>query len=89
MPKNRRGCFLLLLLPGHPAADIYTIFSQDYSKKDGYVKDADLGLGCGMPTDTAAIKPGETVIDLGRAREMMSLLRSGLSAQPAESSAST
>ncbi len=44
---------------------IYTTFSQDYSKKDGYVKDADLGLGCGMPTDTAAIKPGETVIDLG------------------------
>ena len=51
--------------PGSPAADIYTTFSQDYSKKDGYVKDADLGLGCGMPTDTAAIKPGETVIDLG------------------------
>jgi arsenite methyltransferase len=51
--------------PGTPAADIYTTFSQDYSKKDGYVKDADLGLGCGMPTDTAGIKPGETVIDLG------------------------
>ena len=51
--------------PGGTAADIYTTFSPDYSKKDGYVKDADLGLGCGMPTDTAAIKPGETVIDLG------------------------
>ena len=50
---------------GTQTADIYTTFSQDYSKKDGYVKDADLGLGCGMPTDTAAIKPGETVIDLG------------------------
>jgi SAM-dependent methyltransferase len=51
--------------PGGPAADIYTTFSQDYSGKDGYVKEADLGLGCGMPTDTAAIKPGETVVDLG------------------------
>ena len=50
---------------GGQAPDVYTTFSQDYSKKDGYVKDADLGLGCGMPTDTATIKPGETVIDLG------------------------
>ena len=50
---------------GGQAPDAYTTFSQDYSKKEGYVKDADLGLGCGMPTDTAAIKPGETVIDLG------------------------
>ena len=51
--------------PSHPASVDYTIFSQDYSKKDGYVKDADLGLGCGMPTETAAIKLGETVVDLG------------------------
>jgi len=50
---------------GSPAADIYTTFSPDYSKKDGYVKDADLGLGCGIPTDTVNIKPGETVVDLG------------------------
>ncbi|MCX5902983.1 MAG: arsenite methyltransferase [Proteobacteria bacterium] len=50
---------------GAPAADTYTTFSPDYSKKDGYVKDADLGLGCGIPTDTVHIKPGETVIDLG------------------------
>jgi arsenite methyltransferase len=51
--------------PSHPASVDYTVFSQDYSKKDGYVKDADLGLGCGMPTDTANIQPGETVVDLG------------------------
>jgi SAM-dependent methyltransferase len=50
---------------GGTAAPIYTTFSQDYSKKDGYVKDADLGLGCGIPTDTVNIKPGETVVDLG------------------------
>ncbi len=50
---------------GSTAAPIYTTFSPDYSKKDGYVKDADLGLGCGIPTDTVNIKPGETVVDLG------------------------
>ena len=46
-------------------SDIYTTFSPDYSQKDGYVKDADLGLGCGMPTDALALKPGATVVDLG------------------------
>lgn len=40
-------------------------FSGDYSKKDGYVAEADLGLGCGIPTDVANIKPGDTVLDLG------------------------
>ena len=46
-------------------AEIYTTFSQDYSKLDGYVKDADLGLGCGIPTDAADLQQGETVVDLG------------------------
>jgi len=36
-----------------------------YSQVDGYVPDADLGLGCGLPTRHAAIQPGETVLDLG------------------------
>ncbi len=43
----------------------YTIFSEDYSKLEGYNPDADLGLGCGIPTDAAKIKQGDTVIDLG------------------------
>lgn len=43
----------------------YTIFSDDYTKLDGYVADADLGLGCGMPTEYAGIKKGDTVLDLG------------------------
>jgi SAM-dependent methyltransferase len=50
---------------GSQATDVYTTFSPDYSKKEGYVKDADLGLGCGIPTDIVNIKPGETVVDLG------------------------
>jgi len=36
-----------------------------YSQVEGYVADADLGLGCGLPTRHAAIRPGETVVDLG------------------------
>jgi SAM-dependent methyltransferase len=43
----------------------YTVFSDDYSKLKGYNPDADLGLGCGIPTEFAKILPGDTVIDLG------------------------
>ena len=42
-----------------------TVFSEDYRQLDGYVADADLGLGCGIPTEHAALQPGETVLDLG------------------------
>jgi SAM-dependent methyltransferase len=43
----------------------YTIMSDDYSSLEGYVSDADLGLGCGLPTEFALIKEGDTVVDLG------------------------
>ena len=43
----------------------YTIFSEDYSMLKGYNPDADLGLGCGLPTEFALIKEGDVVIDLG------------------------
>jgi arsenite methyltransferase len=43
----------------------YTIFSDDYSALEGYNPDADLGLGCGIPTEFAKIRKGDTVIDLG------------------------
>jgi arsenite methyltransferase len=39
--------------------------SDDYAKLDGYNADADLGLGCGLPTEFAKIKEGDTVVDLG------------------------
>jgi len=39
--------------------------SDAYSRLPGYVPDADLGLGCGIPVDIAGIKPGDTVLDLG------------------------
>lgn len=43
----------------------YEVFAEDYTKLKGYNQDADLGLGCGIPTEFAQIKEGDTVIDLG------------------------
>lgn len=43
----------------------YTVFSESYDKLDGYAPDADLGLGCGLPTEYAGIQPGNSVLDLG------------------------
>lgn len=43
----------------------YTVMADDYSNLKGYVKDADLGLGCGLPTEFAKMKAGDTVVDLG------------------------
>lgn len=45
--------------------EVYNIMSDDYSKLEGYNPDADLGLGCGLPTQFAKIKKGDVVIDLG------------------------
>lgn len=43
----------------------YSVFSEDYSKIEGYNPEADLGLGCGLPTEYAGLKQGDTVVDLG------------------------
>ncbi len=48
-----------------PPNKVYNIMMEDYSKTEGYVEDADLGLGCGLPTQFARISKGDTVIDLG------------------------
>lgn len=45
--------------------DVYNIMSEDYTELEGYNADADLGLGCGLPTEYAQMKEGDTVIDLG------------------------
>jgi arsenite methyltransferase len=50
---------------GGCSTEVYNIMSDDYSTLQGYHPDADLGLGCGLPTEFAQIKPGDTVIDLG------------------------
>jgi len=50
---------------GSCATEVYNIMSEDYTNLDGYNPDADLGLGCGLPTQFAKIKKGDVVIDLG------------------------
>ena len=45
--------------------DVYNIMADDYTKLEGYNPDADLGLGCGLPTEFAKINAGDTVVDLG------------------------
>ncbi len=47
------------------STEVYNIMSDDYTRLEGYNADADLGLGCGLPTEFAQIKEGDTVIDLG------------------------
>jgi SAM-dependent methyltransferase len=47
------------------SGEVYNIMSDDYSELDGYNPDADLALGCGLPTVFAQIQTGDTVIDLG------------------------
>jgi arsenite methyltransferase len=45
--------------------EVYNIMADDYTQLKGYNADADLGLGCGLPTVFAKMKEGDTVIDLG------------------------
>jgi len=50
---------------GGCSTEVYKIMSDDYTTLEGYNADADLGLGCGLPTQFARIKKGDVVIDLG------------------------
>ena len=48
-----------------PSDEVYTLMADEYTNLEGYNQDADLGLGCGLPTQFAKIKAGDTVLDLG------------------------
>ena len=50
---------------GGCSTEVYNIMSDDYTSLGGYNADADLGLGCGLPTQFAKIKKGDVVVDLG------------------------
>ena len=50
---------------GGCSTEVYNIMSDDYTELAGYNADADLGLGCGLPTQFARIKKGDVVVDLG------------------------
>jgi arsenite methyltransferase len=50
---------------GSCSTEVYNIMTDDYTGMQGYNPDADLALGCGLPTQYAGIKPGDVVLDLG------------------------
>lgn len=50
---------------GGCSTEVYNIMSEEYVDLKGYESDADLGLGCGLPTQFAKISKGDVVVDLG------------------------
>jgi arsenite methyltransferase len=47
------------------APELFNIMTDQYTSIEGYLPEADLGLGCGVPTEYAGIKKGDVVVDLG------------------------
>jgi arsenite methyltransferase len=47
------------------APDGLNVIGNAYAGVAGHLAEADLNLGCGVPTRHAALRPGETVLDLG------------------------
>ncbi|HYJ39055.1 MAG TPA: arsenite methyltransferase [Chitinophagaceae bacterium] len=60
--ENQSGC---CSSTGCCGDEVYNIMAEEYNKLEGYNPEADLGLGCGLPTEFAKIKEGDVVIDLG------------------------
>ncbi|OGS69224.1 MAG: arsenite S-adenosylmethyltransferase [Flavobacteria bacterium RIFCSPLOWO2_12_FULL_35_11] len=59
--ENRASC----CGSGGCSTEVCNIMSDSYESIEGYNPDADLGLGCGLPTAYALINEGDTVLDLG------------------------
>ena len=58
--QANQGCGCDCSCSGEPVT-----VSGDYGGQKGYYPEADLGLGCGIPTKFAQIKGGDSVLDLG------------------------
>ncbi len=69
LDDNAQGCGCgptSCCTPSPADSAAYTILMNDeYTQVNGYVAEADLGLGCGLPTEFARIQPGDVVVDLG------------------------
>ncbi len=59
--KNETSC----CGPEAACAGDYSFIGDEYNDLEGYAPDADLGLGCGLPTEFAQIQTGQVVVDLG------------------------
>jgi arsenite methyltransferase len=60
--SNNQGCCGPSSCCGEPE---FSMIGDEYLHIEGYVPDADLGLGCGLPTEFSGIIPGNDVLDLG------------------------
>ena len=47
------------------STELSSFVEQGYPEMEGYASEADLSLGCGIPTAHAGLRAGETVLDLG------------------------
>jgi SAM-dependent methyltransferase len=47
------------------SSELSSFVERGYPEMEGYASEADLSLGCGIPTAHAGLRPGETVLDLG------------------------
>lgn len=59
---NRSSCCGTSGCCGEPE---FSMIGDEYIQIAGHNPDADLGLGCGLPTEFAGIKNGDSVLDLG------------------------
>ncbi|HDP54627.1 MAG TPA: arsenite methyltransferase [Bacteroidetes bacterium] len=65
MQNQNSGCCCGCDCSGTNSQVDYSTFSESYEHFNGYNPNADLNLGCGLPTEFAQIKVGNTVVDLG------------------------
>jgi len=47
------------------STELSSFVEEGYARMEGYAAEADLALGCGLPTAHAGLAAGETVLDLG------------------------
>jgi hypothetical protein len=70
--KADSGCGTSCCEPRARSEDDYNMIGDAYEGVGGYMADADLGLGCGVPVEHAGLRSGQTVLDL------VTMLNSGL-----------
>jgi ubiquinone/menaquinone biosynthesis C-methylase UbiE len=58
--RNHRPCCC-----GSDKNTEFSAFNESYDHLNGYMKGADMNLGCGVPVEHADMKPGDSVMDLG------------------------
>lgn len=63
--RERAGCCTSCCGTEPQTATDYSMIGDAYDGVSGYMAEADLGLGCGLPVEHAGLKPGQTILDLG------------------------